>query len=193
MKIYTSFLFTFLFLTVFSCKKEQTEPDCPAPCYAQYDVPGLPPVTASGAGTAGFLLNGEPWVAQGSIPGGNPGPIFAAYDEATGFLEIVFYKVITSDEDDFIQRFKFDISSAFYVAEKYNITQGNARWSDNQDICDYPFSSIIGENNHVEILNLNKEENKLSCLFSCILIQDDCPGDTIKITNGRVDTNYLPY
>ena len=194
MKIYTSFLFAFLFLTAFSCKKEQTEPDCPAPCYAQYDVPGLPPVTASGAGTAGFLLNGEPWVAQGRVPGGLPGPIFAAYDEVTGYLEISYQKVVSNENNEVSQSFTFDIMSAYELNQEYAITEGNALWTDFYgDDCDYPFSQVEGENNYVEILYLDKEQNKVSCIFSCVLTQENCPTDTIKITNGRVDTSYTPY
>ena len=182
-----------LLLTAFSCKKEQTEPDCPAPCYSQYDVPGLPPVTASGAGTAGFLLNGEPWVAEGSIPGGLPGPVFAAYDEVTGFLEVKINKFSNIEGYEINQRFIFDISSAYEENRSYEITQGNALWSNYNDECNYPFSSLVQNNNSVQIISLNKEENFVSYLFSCTLIQEECPNDTIKITNGRVDTNYLPY
>ena len=56
-----------LMLALAACKKDDTDPN------------GLPPATQEGKNTAGFLLDGQPWLPKASAVGNNPYTVSATY------------------------------------------------------------------------------------------------------------------
>ena len=187
-------LFPFFICTLVACKKEPTpEPSCPAPCYPIHDVEGLPPVSITGEETLGFLLDGEPWVAQGSRPRGTFSKLEVAYNENTGFIEIVANRIIESED---INQY-FLISSYQGVFEEgftYRIESDLGRLRDFNDVvCNEVYKLTDEDYNRIEIVKLQKDKNLISCKFQMkFFIEENCQ-DTITISNGRVDAQYIPY
>jgi len=60
-------LFLAALLALPACKKDNTDPN------------GLPAATQEGKNTAGFLLNGQPWLPKASYVGNNPYTVSASY------------------------------------------------------------------------------------------------------------------
>ena len=185
------YLCCLLLLTAFSCKKEQIpppEPPCPEPCYSQYDIPGLPPVTDTGEGTLGFLLNGEPWVAEGY--GGGFVDVHVAHNENTGYLRIKANRRI--EEENISQYLYMQVArDVFETNVPYVIT--NSDLLDFRDECNYGYYLIDDPNNQVVVNHIDIDRNIISVRFSCVLYQEVCPTDTLRITNGRVDAFYESY
>ena len=186
-------LFPFFICTLVACKKDPTpEPSCPAPCYPVHDVEGLPPVSITGEGTLGFLLDGEPWVAQGSTPG-SFGTLRVAYNENTGFIEIGAKRRI--DEQNINQTFVlFSYQGIFEEDREYILEENNATFRDSNDtLCNEVYSLVNTGFNSIKIVKLQKDKNLISCKFQMkFFIEENCQ-DTITISNGRVDAQYIPY
>ena len=181
-----------LLFTAFSCKKEKLpppEPVCPAPCYSQYDVPGLPPVTDTGEGTLGFLLNGEPWVAQGY--GGGFVDVHVAHNENTGYLGIRANRKI--EAQDISQYFTISVPrDVFEVDLPYEVSYSS--FIDFRDtFCNEIYKLVDTTFNKLAVYNIDTEKNIISCSFQVMLeITENCQ-DTITISNGRVDSYYESY
>ena len=187
------YVLLFSFFGFIACKKD---PPCGDPCFPVCDVAGLPCLTNTGAGTAGFLMNGEPWVAQGEIVGSGFGTVHAQYDEITGNLELVFANVTGTDSSDVRQNLYLRIVGVQMTHNSYPIIgDDEAILLDFRDYDCNEVHSILNDTtfNYLTVKYLNTEQNIISCNYQLKLHRSEECQDTTIITNGRVDTYYIPF
>ena len=166
-------LSSLIFIT--ACKKHNNHPT---------DNNGLPPATQTGAHTLGFLLNGEPWVPQGS---GSSPKLAASYDELYmgGTLTVSSHRFLANSV---MQFFSFSLDSIQGTAI---ITKGHNdfgyHYADTQG-CDYFSGDDLNWEGMLQISRLDKSKGIVSGNFSGLLIAPNC--DTIRITEGRFDVLF---
>ena len=143
----------------------------------------LVPITQTGAGTFGCLLNGELWIPEMGESLDDKVDIVLSNPH---LIEMTARKRPVSDARDHLITigcfFKIDD-----IKPLSHITGWNDR--DGSGECSRMFIDTFQENymivNHFDQIN-----KTISGLFIATMTNPDCPQDTIKITEGRFD---LPY
>jgi len=151
------------------------------------DVPGLPPATQTGANTFGCLVNGVPWVPQGSNGTNN---LSIDYDPGfnKGIFNIVAYKFTIPTSEQIIVGIRDSLN--FLTAPTTLALSRNSIYSISYGKdCDW-------FNQHADVLSsgtltirkLDRNNGIISGEFDAIMVKSSC--DTIKITKGRFDFKF---
>lgn len=155
---------------LFSCKKEEPERR-------------LPPITQSGEGTFGCLVNGEVWLAGGDRK--RPSPLSVLYDGR--------YKGGYFDID---ARFEENGKSSILSIGGSPITKPGRYAFDKIDgdpgglYASFTCSYIGKEtyvNGYLEITRLDFKKRIAAGTFEFTLTNPECDPDTVYITDGRFD------
>ena len=167
-----------------SCKKDNTTNN------NNDNVPGLPPATQRGANTFGFLLNGQPWVPQGSNGTNN---LSIDYDQGInkGIFNIAASKTISAFEysriwigiDDSLNLL---IAPYDVVVNKTSI--GFIKYSNNGNCIIRSFDNDVISNGKITVQKHDRITSIISGKFVGFLSRIGC--DTIKITQGRFDFKF---
>jgi len=165
-----------------SCKKDSTTNN------NNDNIPGLPPATQTGANTFGCLVNGVPWVPQGSNgtnnlsidydPGFNNG-IFNI--SARNFLSVNGERIVIGllDSLNFTKPpQKYDLSNSSLFRAIFMSNCIIESWKPQVKV----FSGSLTIN------TLNSQLNIIAGTFEFHMTKDFC--DTIKITHGRFDFKF---
>ena len=152
------------------------------------NIPGLPPATQTGANTFGCLVNGVPWVPQGSNgtnnlsidydPGFNNG-IFNI--SARNFLSVNGERIVIGllDSLNFTKPpQKYDLSNSSLFRAIFMSNCIIESWKPQVKV----FSGSLTIN------TLNSQLNIIAGTFEFHMTKDFC--DTIKITHGRFDFKF---
>ena len=152
------------------------------------DIPGLPPATQVGANTFGCLVNGVPWVPQGSNgtnnlsidydPGFNNGIFNIA---ARNFLSVNGERIVIGIRDSLnfiIPPKKYHLSNSSLFRAIFMSRCITESWISDVQV----FSGSLTIN------TLNRQLNIIAGTFEFHMTKDFC--DTIKITNGRFDFKF---
>ena len=144
----------------------------------------LVPITQTGAGTFGCLLNGDLWIPEAVFE--EEAADAGVWSTNPNNLSIVADKQPISDERDQL----LAVGSEFIVGVRTSL-KTNSRWADGNrtDICRkiYIDTSLM---NYMLVQHFDETDRTISGLFAATLVNPDCPQDTIRITEGRFD---LPY
>jgi hypothetical protein len=154
------------------------------------NVPGLPPATQIGANTFGCLVNGVPWVPQGSNGTNN---LSIDYDPGlnNGYFSIQAYNATSVGISYFIVGMK-DSVNMFDNNEQIKIgpiNLGAILFSDEQFCRRYSDDLITYSKGEIVITTLDRFKRIISGIFQASLFTPNC-GDTIKITKGRFDFKF---
>jgi hypothetical protein len=180
-RIFLMVVATLFFLA--SCKKEKNQNTT--------DIPGLPPVTETGANTLGFLLNGVPWV-----PAGNNGTANLSIDFDPGFnngiVNIAAYSAKNLQISQLVLFIKDSLNSLSVFPFSYKIGKaflGGVIFTDTNSCERHSEDSTNYCSGVIRISKLDWTNNIITGVFECKLFNPNC-GDTIKITNGRFDMKF---
>lgn len=152
------------------------------------NIPGLPPVTQSGANTLGFLLNGVPWTPEGN------NNLSVDFDPGfnEGIVGVVAYRLISASNHSV---FSFGIQDSLnYIHFPKKILVGKktlAQFSfTDSNFCErIHYDTVVYRNGYLTISVLDKTKRVFAGTFEATLFNPQC-GDTIKITNGRFDLKF---
>jgi hypothetical protein len=154
----------------------------------------LPPITTTGAGTFGCLVDGEPWVARTNLPwttlNASVGPgwvngqnlrVFAQRNKIGDIakaVDISINNTILKVDDTIYLKFKdviYDGSARYYFHHSDSSFDNNYYWSD---------SSYVGT-----LLILRLDQYIISGTFEFEAFNKHY-NKRVKITNGRFDIHY---
>ncbi|MEO0555688.1 MAG: DUF6252 family protein [Bacteroidota bacterium] len=149
---------------------------------SQEPIDQLPPATQEGKNTFGCFVNGEAWVTKTSIDAS------AIYQG--GFLQIGA-NIEESNRDEGIGLRIDELISENTI---YNITKvvenGSVRFVNSTNtVCFYDYENAISGNITVSKFTL-VQPYIVSGTFEFTTALNGC--DTIRVTNGRFDLNYIP-
>lgn len=181
--IFFSVLLFLIGAGVLSCKKEVADPD-------SYNPNVLPPLTHEGKNTFGCKVNGEVWVAYVPFTVGGAVAITGEFNLGEGYIRAT---TKNDEKHQIIGMFFKNISGVgeyyFYLNSE---TKLGIMYLDDKSPSDC--SSIYYHDlNNIGVLNisyLNQNERIMSGTFEMDLINPSCPGDTIRIREGRFDCRY---
>ncbi|GAA0874935.1 hypothetical protein GCM10009118_13430 [Wandonia haliotis] len=182
--IFFSVLLFLIGAGVLSCKKEVADPDSSNPNV-------LPPLTHEGKNTFGCKVNGEVWVAQMPFSVGGASEIETEYYPDLAGVQIVARK---KDEDkNIFERLTIVISgfngeNSYLVETMNNELGGFSDFNDNYDCWKYFYHDSLIRN--VKVSYFSSSSRIISGTFEMDLVNPSCPGDTIKIREGRFDCSY---
>ena len=179
-------------LIALKCEKDPPTVDPPTPTPVdslQLEIDKLPPVTNSGAGTIGCLLNGKAWIANSA----GFGKYKYAADYYQGILSInanlYGYNPNTGNEKGTLEVFWFGTrnylgTGTFQIDNK---ERGTGRFYDFVKDCNYGFDSEV--TGSITITQLDTVTTGIvSGTFEFTTYKEGQTGcDTIRVTNGRFD------
>ena len=142
----------------------------------------LVPITQTGAGTFGCLVNGEVWIPE--VDGSSDVAADAIFSSSE-LLEISCTKEPLTDNRYNI----LTIGSRIEVGLKTPMTIGRF-FDDNQSGNCVVIEINISELHYIRIDFLDQDSQIISGHFECTMQEPDCPNTKIEITHGRFDLNY---
>ena len=176
--LFTGFV-ALLLLGLVACKKDT--PNNP------HDPNTLPPLTHEGKNTFGCLVNGEVWVAYAPFTVGGAVAITGEFDSGAGHIEATLR---TDTKHEAVKLFFKDVNSIgtynFYLVSS---TKTGIVYFLNSPNC----SIYYHDTTNVGIMNItyfNNSNRIMSGTFQMDLVNPSCPGDTIRIREGRFDWRF---
>ncbi len=176
-------MLVFLASTV-SCKKETKE-------IASHDPNTLPTLTHEGKNTFGCVVNGEVWVAYTPSSMGGPNAIEGFYYSDVEGLYIRANREnselnISESIDLAIQ----DLNSVgeYQVYTDHHVTKGYIDNEENFDCIFYCYDTTLMRT--VNITYFSQTKRIVSGTFEMDLVNPSCPGDTIRVRDGRFDWRF---
>ncbi len=162
-----------LLLTAMQCCKTDPKPNNP--------IDQLPPATQTGENTFGCLVNGEAFVVT------NTSKMSAVYQG--GGVQISG----TLDNDVFDQNILIVLIDPLEEDELYDLTNFNmhraqVRTGTDMAVCWYNFEDAY--QGLFSFSNIDRTNFIISGTFEFSTVTNDC--DTIRITDGRFDMQYIP-
>jgi len=171
-----------------SCKKDPVTPSNP------HDPNTLPPLTHEGKNTFGCLVNGEVWVAYAPSSIGGTVAMEGSYTTSTGRFYLKGTKKI--NESNIFENVRIRCLDVYSVGE-YNINVphdqviGFSDYNGNHNCGTY--YNIESSTGTISITYFSISQGIISGTFEMNLINSSCPGDTIRITEGRFDWRMTVY
>ncbi|PJE47935.1 MAG: hypothetical protein CUR34_00185 [Sediminibacterium sp.] len=165
-----------------ACKKNNSTTNDPN------NVPGLPPATQIGANTFGCLVNGVPWVPQGSNGTNN---LSIDYDPGfnNGIFNIVAKKITAAENTQIIigirDSLNYVVDTKSYMLTKEGL-YGAYYFKDCRLFSGDSMTNIIFGS--MTIVKLDRQRRIIAGSFDFSFTSNLC--DTIKITNGRFDFKF---
>ena len=144
----------------------------------------LVPITQTGAGTFGCLLNGELWIPEAVFE--EEAVDIVAGTTTPNNITITADKQPIYDSRDHM----LIIGTLFDLGSKTRLKKFS-RWADNdrEDEClELLVDTLL--DNYILVRHFNSENKTISGSFEAIMTKPNCPQDTIRLTEGRFD---LPY
>jgi len=138
----------------------------------------LPPATQEGNYTFGCLVNGEAFVTESSTD------IVAIYQ--AGFLQL-HANLQSMDQNISILINDPIINESIYTLNDLKL--GRGKFHDQVTNCEYQTNTHIKGKLSVDLID--KANYIISGTFNMMLVSNQC-SDTIRVTNGRFDTHYIP-
>ena len=149
---------------------------------SQEPIDQLPAATQEGKNTFGCLVNDEVWVTDTSI---DATAVFQG-----GFLQIGAN--IEERERDHSLSLNIDgnvENNAIYLVNEIIGQNASVAFTNSSDNCDYDYINALG--GHISISKFTLEQPYIvSGTFEFTTALNGC--DTIRVTNGRFDLNYIP-
>ncbi|GAA0874933.1 hypothetical protein GCM10009118_13410 [Wandonia haliotis] len=173
-----------LIIGLMGCKKEVADPDSSNPNV-------LPPLTHEGKNTFGCKVNGEVWVAYAPFTVGGPMAMEGNFSDVSGNFNL---RGLNKERNQSIHLWLsglFDVEVYEIEVDGYDINdlRGFRNSSEN--------NGCLGEANYNQdllrelfIVFLDKNNRIISGTFEMDLVNPSCPGDTVKIREGRFDWRY---
>ena len=144
----------------------------------------LVPITQSGAGTFGCLLNGELWIPEGGFVENYIDALASTTNPNN--ITITVHKRPVSDERDHIMT----IGSIFIVENKSPLDP-NSGWFDKNAPGECKDLDVdVMQDNYLLVQFHDTTDKIISGKFEAVMVNSDCPQDTARVTEGRFD---LPY
>ena len=171
-----------------ACKKDDTDPN------------GLPPATQEGKNTAGFLLNGQPWLPKASLVGNNPYKVSVVYGpfiRNAHRLGISMYRYQDVNNSQFLtlylagtrQSGTFQLNQEINSAVISSPRPSYAVYSVSEPGPDRTFYTGPTARGQVIITRLDTVARVVSGTFEAKVKQDGGP-DSLAITQGRFDIKF---
>ncbi len=169
------------------CKKETTASN-------SSNLNVLPPLTHEGKNTFGCKVNGEVWVAYAPFTVGGAVSMEGSYTSSTGR----FYLKGTrkSNEDNIFENVVINTVDIFSIGDyemyvPHEQVVGFSEYNGNYDCGNYYKKLDSPERISITYFSIN--EGVISGTFEMDLVNPSCPGDTIKIREGRFDWRMTVY
>lgn len=168
-----------------ACKKDNADPN------------GLPPATQEGKNTAGFLLNGQPWLPKGSVLGSNPSGVNATWNP-TSFrpnLTFGFGRYNDGDITDFGFRLPgLHSPGTVMLNQPVSLLLGNKNPAHGLYVIHLPspdryFLTGPSARGQVIITRFDTVARVVSGTFEAKVKEDGGP-DSLTITQGRFDLKF---
>ena len=171
-----------------SCKKDPSAPSDP------HDPNTLPPLTHQGKNTFGCLVNGEVWVAYMPYTVGGAIALEGIYYSNTNMMHLVANRKLNSDgKSDQIDILLENLvqTGEYLVLTDDNQMRGFTDYKDNHNCSVYRYNDDLLR--RVTITYFSPSQGIISGTFEMDLINSSCPGDTIRIREGRFDWRMTVY
>ena len=151
----------------------------------------LPELTSEGKNTFGCLVNGEKWVAYRSYKVGGGVSLDGYYDSQTKYFQLVASRRV-EDENRF-ESIKLLLDSltsegVYNMRVNHLSTKGLTDYLGNYNCSRYYYDTTLVH--QVSIETFLPEQGIISGTFEMDLVNPSCPGDTVKIREGRFDWCY---
>ena len=145
----------------------------------------LVPITQTGAGTFGCLVNGELWIPE--VDGASDVAADALLSNDRTFIELTLRKEPISDNRNqsivIGCRFESAGSKAPLTSYSFFLDRG----------LENPCQLVeidTSQTNHLAVDFIDNNAKIISGTFRCIFREPECPNTTIEITEGRFDLRY---
>ena len=173
-----------LIIGLMGCKKEVADPGSSNPNV-------LPPLTHEGKNTFGCKVNGEVWVAYAPFTVGGPTSMESIYNSSSGYFQLIGKRVL--DEDNVFETIKILCDSVFIQGDypmriNHLSTRGFTDYKGNYNCSKYYYDTTLIS--RVDITFFSPSQRIISGTFEMDLVNPSCPGDTVKIREGRFDWRY---
>ncbi|GAA0874928.1 hypothetical protein GCM10009118_13360 [Wandonia haliotis] len=170
-----------------SCKKENTEPNSSNPNV-------LPPLTHEGKNTFGCKVNGEVWVAQMPFAVGGAIALEGTYYTNTNMMYLVAKRKL--EEEGKFDRIDILVENLIQNGDYVMLTDDNQMrgftdYEGNYNCSTYRYNDDLLR--RVIITYFSPSQGIISGTFEMDLINPSCPGDTIRIREGRFDWRMTVY
>jgi len=172
-------------MSMSSCKKDPVTPSDP------YDPNTLPPLTHQGKNTFGCLVNGEVWVAYAPFTVGGTTSLNGSYHANIGGLHLTANRKIDSqNESSQIDLVVLDVfETGEYMLHDANEEQkGFLDYLGNHSCAKYYYRDSLQRRIVITYFSLSK--GVMSGTFEMDLVNPSCPGDTVRIREGRFDWRF---
>jgi hypothetical protein len=180
--LFTGFVALLLFGLV-ACKKDT--PNNP------HDPNTLPPLTHEGKNTFGCKVNGEVWVAYMPSTVGGSVALEGTFYQDVGALHLTANRKLdnpnVSDRVDVVL-LELHIEGEYEMPTYNNQMRGFTDYLNNHNCSKYYFHDDLLRK--VRITYFSNNKRIISGTFEMDLINPSCPGDTIRIREGRFDWRY---
>jgi hypothetical protein len=154
------------------------------------DVPGLPPATQTGANTLGFLLNGVPWMPEGSDGTAN---LSIDFDPGlnNGTIGIVAKRFRNANDKssfgigiiDSLNLLPLPLTRTLFRTSIFR-----AGFSKFDSCVLFSHYDSVWSSGELTISKLDRVQRIVSGKFEFVLFDRGC--DSVKITNGRFDMKF---
>ncbi|GAA0874929.1 hypothetical protein GCM10009118_13370 [Wandonia haliotis] len=173
-----------LIIGLMGCKKEVANPD-------SSNLNVLPPLTHEGKNTFGCLVNGEVWVAYAPFTVGGTIALEGSYHSDIGYLHLRGNRKnndLNHNESINLRIENLFSSGTFTFYTNHHVSRGLVDYSDNFNCSNYYLDTNLIRESTITYFSLQKRI--VSGTFEMDLVNPSCPGDTIKIREGRFDWCY---
>ena len=144
----------------------------------------LVPITQTGAGTFGCLLNGELWIPE-AVFEEEAADVVMGTTNPNNITITADKQPISDNRDQLIV-----IGTVFVVGSKTDL-KTSTKWRNSNRIDDCRrilIDTTIA--NYMLVNHFDQTNRTISGLFEATMTNPDCPQDTVRLTEGRFD---LPY
>ena len=144
----------------------------------------LVPITQTGAGTFGCLLNGELWIPESDLVENAIDALSAT--TSPNNISLTARKRPISDQRDHILKLATEA-----ITDTQTPLKSFSGWTDRDGVgtCSSLDVDTLQEN-FILVTHFDQSSRIVSGRFEAVFTNPNCPQDTIKITEGRFD---LPY
>ncbi|GAA0874932.1 hypothetical protein GCM10009118_13400 [Wandonia haliotis] len=176
-----------LIIGLMGCKKEVADPD-------SFNPNVLPPLTHEGKNTFGCKVNGEVWGIGAPYTISGPVALDGSYTLSTG--RFYLKGTLKTDGGDIFENVRIRANEVYSVGE-YNMgissdqVTGFSDYSENHNCGSY--YNIQESPGKIFITYFSISEGIISGVFEMDLVNPSCPGDTIRIREGRFDWRMIVY
>ena len=154
----------------------------------------LPPLTHEGKNTFGCKVNGEVWVAQMPFAVGGAMALEGIYYANTNMMHLVANRKLSSEgKSDQVDILLENLvqTGEYQVLTDDNQMRGFTDYKGNHNCSVYRYNDSLLR--RVFITKFSASEGIISGTFEMDLINPSCPGDTIRIREGRFDWRMTVY